>query len=389
MSTGRIVAASHCLVFISIKLPALLLEPSPAFWLRAAIAVSLQLLALLALSIAAAGTKTSTTQASITEYEQRKGAREIVPDVQQVGFIAGVYTLILPLLSPAYHPIAEAGLRCACFFYACKLIDLVVLKAEKPPLLIQNKTKPSSTSFSKAEYIFRLLTETRYASFDIAIQEPRRRNFQETTTLTHTILWTWLSRLLIPTATYFYPILELQLLLSLLLINFGLEGVHTLLHPFCPNELFFQPFAASGIIDFWSVHWHQGAQSWLISLGYRPAKRLAVEVFGLSKEVGTAVGVLGTFALSGIWHAWCVASLSDRKWETGVGLFLVFVAQGVGCLLERVVWAKGGGGWVRRVVCWTFAVEAGAMFFRYAKPYVREDVRWMIHPIESLGWARG
>ena len=386
MSTGRIVATTHCLVFISLKLPTLLLNAVPAFFLRVCIAIALHLLALLALSIAAAGTTTSTTQAKITEYEERKGAREIVPDVQQVGFIAGCYTLALAWLSPGFHPLLEAGIRVLCFFMACKVWELGVVRAGSAPKLLLKDVEMGSWR-GKIAYVFRLFTEARYASFDIRVNESRRRELYHKTSKMERICWTWIPRILVPIATYFYPIPEFQILMSLVNINSGLELLHTCLHPFCPDVLFLLPFSANGIAEFWSVHWHQGAQSWLIALGYRPVQQAVVGGLGLSKEIGKAAGVVGAFALSGIWHGWCAGALSTSPWTVGVVIFLVFVGQGVGCVVERLLWKKNEGGLLKRVVCWAFAIESGAILLRVGIPTVKSDVTWLLHPVRSLGFT--
>lgn len=383
MSTGRLVAITHCLVFISIKFPSLLLQPVPGFVLRCGIAFTLHILAYWALAIAAEGTKTSTIQArTITEYEKHKGARDVVPDVKQIGWIAAVYSLVLPYLSPEIHPWTELVVRVSCFFLACKVVDLVALKAQKPPKLVSKSAKNDVVDMKdwkrKVEYVARVFTEARYASFDIAIDDKSTRKlWQEKHSERYEFFWLWGPRIIIPIVALLFPVAELQILLVLVIISSGLEFEHALLHPYCPNYMFLAPFAASGMTEFWAVHWHQGAQSWLISVGFRPSKWFAMEVLRCSKDVGNAVGVLGTFALSGLWHAWCAAVLSERPWMAGTSMFLVFVSQGVGCLLERRLWKNRDPNWVMKMISWTFAIECGALWLRCMVPTLKEGVLLM------------
>ncbi|KAF2206913.1 hypothetical protein CERZMDRAFT_102880 [Cercospora zeae-maydis SCOH1-5] len=230
----------------------------------------------------------------------------------------------------------------------------------------------------KMEYVLRILTEARYSSFDIAIDDQtRRRAWQERHSKTYERFWIWGPRIFVPIATYFFPVPELLILQVLVLVNFCLEVEHYVLHPFCAKPMFLAPFAASGMEEFWAVHWHQDAQSWLISLGFRPSKWFAMEMLGCSKSVGSAVGVIGTFALSGLWHAWCAAVLSERPWVVGTGMFLVFISQGVGCLVERMVCKKGDASWAKRVICWAFSIECGALWVRCMLPTLKEEVLWM------------
>lgn len=421
MSPNLTLTTTTSLVFLSLSLPLslpwpfpplLLLSPTPAFLLRVTIAISLHLLALWTLSIAAAadGDSNQPLQAETTAYEQqaqqkngqRENSRSPIHDIRrQIGALAGIYTLILPLWSPpSYHPLVQGGINCISFFCACRVLDVAFVRAGSPPrLLVVQKGRDDANTLlephwkgNHVEYIFRLLTETRYASFDhsLKVDESKRRQLQlqqqtSSSSSSHYYIWTWLPRLTIPLLTFIHPIPELQILLTLVLIHIGLETMHTIFHPFCPNPLFHLPFAAPGIADFWAIHWHQGAQSWLTSLAYKPAKHFTVKLLESQKdkkkkkEMGSAVGILWTFALSGIWHGWSAAPMSHRPWQMGIGMFLVFLGQGVGCLVERSIWkTKDQGGLVKRIFCWAFAIECGAMFARWASPMLKEELVWMM-----------
>lgn len=71
--------------------------------------------------------------------------------------------------------------------------------------------------------------------------------------------------------------------------------------------------------------------------------------------------------------------MSHRPWQMGIGMFLVFLGQGVGCLVERSIWkTRDQGGSVKRILCWAFAIECGAMFARWASPMLKEELVWMM-----------
>ncbi|KAM3422283.1 hypothetical protein BST61_g2642 [Cercospora zeina] len=442
MSTVPLVAISHCLILISLTLPTLLFPPGAAFVFRCGIAVALHFLAYWALALAAAAAAavaseevdeginnnsrlenqktirsrnarqdlvlqdTTSPVVVISEYEKRTGAREIAPDVRRIGSLAAGFTVVLPYLVPKEGDAAlvvEVLLRIVGFFSACKVVDLVVLRAGRraPPRLVvvavrrvdgmggtggggeekksdENKEKEMVDMRSwkrKVEYVIRILTEARYFSFDIAIDDQTKRKlWRERHSKRYERFWIWGPRVVVPIATYFFPVPELLILQVLVLVNLVLEVEHYILHPFCAKPMFLAPFAASGIGEFWAVHWHQDAQSWLISLGYRPSKWFAMEILRCSKIVGSAAGVMGTFALSGLWHAWCAAVLSERPWLAGTGMFLVFISQGVGCLFERMVWKEDDAGWVKRVICWAFSIECGALWVRCMLPTLKKEV---------------
>lgn len=289
------------------------------------------------------------------------------------GLIAGVYVLVLPVLTPTENIGANAFLRASTFFYACMVLDLTFIRARTPPILQhgQDKLLYGLTNWrAHFEYVWRAFTETRYKSFDIAVDESRR---QRTPT---SVAWTYGPLLLLP-LTYLFPVAELQIMSGLMGLNILLEGQHTLLHPHCPNWLFWQPFAAVSITEFWAVRWHKGANSFLHSLGYVPAKSIFGRCFG--KSVGKAAGVLSAFSLSGLWHAWSGVPLSkdENAWGVSVGLWAVFMLQGMGVLIENWVfrdekWKLGRRQQILRVLSWIYSVETASIWLRYAMPRAKE-----------------
>lgn len=294
------------------------------------------------------------------------------------GVMAGVYVLVLPLALPTEDPVGRVCLRIPCFFLACKLWDLTVARAHNPPIPrgARDDVVYGLTSWRPhVSYVWKLLTETRYASFDIAVDESRRE-----TVPAMRGFWTCAPLLVLP-LTYLLPIAELKVLSGLLGIQLGLEGLHTLLHPRCPNALFLHPWAARSFAEFWSVRWHQGAQPFLYSLAYSPASKVFGSYFG--ENAGRAAGVLAAFSLSGIWHAWCGAVLTrdEYAWNQAVGLWAVFMVQGGGFLIERSLMGskKWRTGWRQKmvtVICWIVSVESAAIWLRYAEPRAKRLQGW-------------
>lgn len=293
----------------------------------------------------------------------------VVLATRVTGTIASVYTLVLPMLCPTgSHPLVIMGLRIGCFFYACKLLDLTLVRAHKPPM--PRDAAPPTTRAAHARYVWSALTETRYASFDMAIDESRRPQSVPVTTR----FWTWAPPLLLPAALALFPqCVELILLNGLLAIHLGLEGVHCVLHRRCPHWLFWQPFAARSVTEFWNERWHKGASTILKSLGYVPASRVLGRCFG--RNVGRAAGVLSAFSLSGIWHGWCAAALTRKEdaWAVALGLWAVFVLQGVGVLVESWLlsddkWRRGWRSAMVRVLAWVYSVGTASSLLRYALP---------------------
>ena len=83
------------------------------------------------------------------------------------GAIAGTLTLCLPYLVAAQDPLIDCVLRVVGFFYGCKILDLGVTRAGKPPILLSaGQPEALDSTASRLRYTWLLLTETRYAAFD-------------------------------------------------------------------------------------------------------------------------------------------------------------------------------------------------------------------------------
>lgn len=326
------------------------------------------------------------------------------------GLVAGAYVLVLPLLAPPADPVLHGLLRVATFFAACKAWDLTLARADRPPVPLgaRDAVRYGLVGWrAHARYVWLVLSEMRYASFEpMTLRQPKPKptpgptpapsssSSSETAAVasnkptppppppsSSSRASTFALVLAIPLALA-WPAAEVQAVAGLCTIAAGLEACHALLHVGCRRPLFHRPLAATSPAAFWARHWHQAAQSFLLSLGYAPARRACGRAFG-SDAVGRAAGVLGAFALSGLWHAWAsfvFTAPGPASWRQAVGMWAIFVLQGALVLFERGVlrddkWRRG---WRQKLVVaafWAVSIESISVWIRYAVPRAIVQVR--------------
>ncbi|KAJ0119629.1 hypothetical protein J7T55_013832 [Diaporthe amygdali] len=336
-----ILLGALCLTGTSIYYTRGLKDDHAAFFVHVVASTSLYVTSVISLSFATE--EDARLQAKVAKLRQRKRAGlrpyqywplELATlSTRVTGLLGGLYTFALPLVSPFKDPIVDVAIRIPTFFYSCKLLDLSVARARKPPVPCGAQDIEAYGLVSWRAHganAWRLLTETRYASFNIAVDESARKAVEQ-----KDAAWSLIPWLALPLAYLFPAAAEAQVVSGLLGIQLGIEGLHSLLHPRCPNWLFCRPFSSAGLLEFWTCRWHQGAQPFLYSLGYAPVRRVVAKLFG--PDVGRAAGVLGAFSLSGVWHAWSGAALTRAEyvWHVSVGLWFLFILQGLGCLVEK------------------------------------------------------
>ena len=247
--------------------------------------------------------------------------------IRWTGIFAATLTIALPVVTTQTIPLVQCGIRIVCFFYACKLLDLCLAKAETPPVRLKGETNDAAnmdTPQDFAAYTWLLFTEMRYHSFDIAAVQKRRQPAEARQQ--SVIAETMEAIPLVAAFAFMLPIPERACLLLLLFLQISFECLHSLLHPHCPRPLFDRPFYASSMGSFWTTHWHACAAPFLHSLAYRLAKRIAGKWFG----------VLTAFALSGVWHGWASGALVDDEKANLLSLqvWALFVMMGLICLAE-------------------------------------------------------
>lgn len=282
----------------------------------------------------------------------RNKTNTLIWTTRLTGITAAAYFLALPYYTPG-GPLGECIARALCFACACKTLDLTVARAGKPPKRMKNENTIPTTDSNRWQYIWLLLRECRYRSFDIAIIEKDREGPASK-------FWTFGPGIVLPLLIYFVPCSETRVLLTLVFIHAGMEFCHTVLHPSSKSRLFWQPFAAGTVSAFWRTHWQQDAASFLYSLAYVPARDLVGKRFG--RQAGRAAGVMAAFNLSGIWHGWAAAVLTTTPWRSAVGMWALFIMHGGLCLLEGKLGRRGG--WVQKGLAWAFAVWSTGAWMR-------------------------
>lgn len=310
--------------------------------------------------------------------------REIFPrspsvlkyEVPGTAVASAIVLIILPYVLEPSNPLASAGLRVVCFFYACKSLDLGLARWHRPPTMLitsrggnERPPAPIMTSRDVYRYSLALATQMRYLKFDIAA---RQRGRPAQTDRWAEIAWTVVPLTVLPTITYVVPITPLKCACLLTIIQLGLDGLHRLVHQRCDSPLFWRPWAARTMSSFWTIHWHSGAESFLRSLAYEPAKRLSTPLIG--KQGGRAVGVLAAFALSGLWHGWASAPATTAPYLLAFQVWALFLAFGVACLAEQAIWGNRQGGTVQRIAVWTYALCGAGICARTLECYCKIDL---------------
>lgn len=303
--------------------------------------------------------------------EQRKGFKDQYRSdagrlrrLQTLAWCVSISTVIVPVYTVGENAILQTGARIVSFFYACKLLDIAVVRAHRPPRLYASTDDeaPMTTSRDRVWYAWLLFTEMRYHSFDIAVHQRQRKP----QALREHLAWTLMPLSAAAGLVLVFPSLSLaKVFFVLTIIQSGLEALHTLLHPFCPHRLFYEPVAAASFGDFWSTHWQACASPWLRSLAYIPGRLIG----------GRVGGVLMMFCLSGIWHAWACAAASTRPWTAALLMWIVFMVNGVGCVVERRIWTRPGS-LSQRVIVWVVAILSASLWFRMIECSSKVPLPW-------------
>ena len=278
-----------------------------------------------------------------------------------LSIISTALAIIFPYNMGESDPLNQALIRNMCVFYSLKILDLAFTKTQKAPtrLLDRGRGKPATmkTFQDKSRYVWAMLTEMRYHSFDISVNQkgrklPQAYNYSRASLIPFVC---------IPTITYLFPLAPFKAACLLLFLWIALEALHLIMHPFCPWPEFYQPFSAKTAGEFWSTHWHAGAYSWQQSLLYRPVRKVTGS---------PAMGILAVSTMTGIWHGWAAAPTSEKPWSLGLQGFGLFILFGVSCLAERIIWKKQGG-IIQRISVWAFALLAAGSCFNTLECYSR------------------
>jgi hypothetical protein len=77
---------------------------------------------------------------------------------------------------------------------------------------------------------------------------------------------------------------------------------------------------------------------------------------GGSKQIARAVGVVGAFNLTGIWHGWATAALATRPWMVALRVWGLFVGMGVSIVVEASLPKGWRGSMLNRLFVWIFFI---------------------------------
>ncbi|CAK4030395.1 Hypothetical predicted protein [Lecanosticta acicola] len=369
-------AVLHALFRVSIILALLPATTERYFPFHVLTSIVVSALAFLSLS-SAATEKWISVNSSTTKEDKRKAvvSSSTLFRTRALGILAGTHLLAVACICPSDDPLRHVAIRVLAFFNAAKVLDMAVARAADPPMRLENGVPIKVEGLKRrTEYIWLLASETRYHSFDIAIHEPGRKAPRDK-------LWTYGPLAVVPVAIYFFPrCVGLYVFLGLLVIQMSLELTHTIMHPGCEHPLFWQPLSARSFGEFWRVHWHSSAASFLYTLGYKPVRAVASDYFG--KDVSKAGGVLGAFCVSGIWHGWAAAALSTTPWRTGTLAWAMFMGHGIAVVVENLLPKADGPSWAKRIFGWTIALWVAGLWIKDAMP--RSNLPLMVRLGEIL-----
>lgn len=155
------------------------------FFVHVAASITLYATSLISLSLTAE--EHARLQTKLAELRRRKG-KGLRPfqywplelatwSTKVTGLLAGLFTFAVPLVSPFEDPGADVAICIPTFFYSAKLLDLTVARARKPPVPRGAEDAEAYGLVSwraHATNAWRLFSETRYVSFDIAVDESAR-----------------------------------------------------------------------------------------------------------------------------------------------------------------------------------------------------------------------
>jgi hypothetical protein len=264
-------------------------------------------------------------------------------------------TLALSLPYCVYIPYAEldVALRICAGYLAMKTMDIAVARHRDPPRLLARKGEDvvgvsdwPRDFFGRLRYACLLFQQTRYEDFTTSIIRPRPLVTRESNLLYYIATLTFF-----PLLAYVAPHPETKVFLVLLSIDTVFTLGHAILRPTSRTLLFDRPFLAPTLTDFWTRRWHDIIRSPLTSLAYAPAENFFKPL--VPRGVARGAGLLAAFALSGAWHAWSVVPLGGNKLAFRVGM--VFVGQGLGCILENVIWGRRET-YLRRATAWAWGL---------------------------------
>ncbi|CZR50772.1 uncharacterized protein PAC_00646 [Phialocephala subalpina] len=246
-------------------------------------------------------------------------------------------------IAPYFAPISCGPARCLQHFAIAigtmKLLDIWARRHELP--IYAAGRRPPDWKFALI-----VLTELRYESFEPNhIRVPRsQENFNESLQLgVHTIVFVFLQALPqnLPT------ILAWEVLLAIYIIWTSIQ----LLVRYKSSPALFGPlYLADSLTGFWSETWHNAFASPCTSLAYAPL-RYGLPKYGVPVVVARSLGVLGAFALMGLFHIYALYPILDHEALIRIGTF--FFLNGIATVSEAAIWGHKKH-WIKAGLAWIF-----------------------------------
>lgn len=143
-------------------------------------------------------------------------------------------------------------------------------------------------------------------------------------------------------------VLAVQVLLAIYILWESLQL--TLRYSNSP-PLFGPIYTAASLGTFWSETWHTAFASPCRSLAYDPIRRSLPARYGVPVPFAKGVGIIASFALMGLFHAYALAPLLPL--DALARIFAFFLLNGVGTVIEDALWGKRVH-WSKSLLAWVF-----------------------------------
>ncbi|KAI9677875.1 MAG: hypothetical protein M1829_002372 [Trizodia sp. TS-e1964] len=222
-----------------------------------------------------------------------------------------------------------------------KMLD-IFMRRNHLPRYTASKTLPSPAIFSLI-----LFTELRYESFTpnhIRVPKKKEETFSEPIQLAiHTGAFAVLQAL----PQMFPTILAFEVLLAIYILWTSIQQL--LRYPNSP-ALFGPLYRAESLTLFWSETWHNVFSSPCTSLAYYPIRK-TLSRLGAPAPVARSAGVIGAFALMGVFHMYALHPI--LPWASLVRIGLFFLLNGIAAVCEAAVWGHKKS-WLKTALAWTF-----------------------------------
>jgi hypothetical protein len=91
------------------------------------------------------------SQLALEAKEYKRGGA-VVPaaSIRGAGMLTSILTFVLPYCFNRKDELTQCQLRVVCFFYGCKILDLALYRAEKPPRLLADPGTPNRRGEGRA-----------------------------------------------------------------------------------------------------------------------------------------------------------------------------------------------------------------------------------------------